>query len=81
MPGHGGIRTYDLRNTSPMLFHGQLRKSYQKGSYGQLQRGGGGGGVVLLKCRKEFNGRMRKDGEVLHAYTSMKNGNKLGIQG
>ena len=76
MPGQGGIRTYDLWNTSPMLF--KLRKSYQ--NFPRLLRtvtkGGGGGGVVLLKCRKEFNGRMRKDGEVLHAYTSMKNGNK-----
>ncbi len=31
MPGHGGIRTYDLWNTSPMLFltelHGQVGSS------------------------------------------------------
>ena len=34
------------------------------------------GGLASLKYREKFNGRVRKAGEALHAYLSMKNENK-----
>ena len=35
-----------------------------------MKGGGGGGWLALLKYKKEFNGRVRKDGEALHSYLS-----------
>ena len=58
-----------LKDEAKAFYHQQeedVRKSYKRLSKALTDRYEGG--LALLKSKKEFNGRVRKDGEALHSY-------------
>ncbi len=60
-----------LKDEAKSFYHQQeedVRKSYKRLSKALTDRYEGG--LALLKYKKEFNGRVRKDGEALHSYLS-----------